>query len=89
MPQAGVMCDNGRGRNLKQVCKSMSSAAGPRSAFGRAIGCIVSGHADVAGDPDDGPVDGAGPEEGLYQGRVRPFQVPAANEAPTDIGTVS
>ena len=53
---------------------------------------FVPGHADVAGDPEDGPVDGAGFEEsqeGLHQGRVRLFRVPAVDEAPTDGGTVS
>ena len=44
-----------------QVCKSTPGAAVSRSACGRAVGSFVRGHADVAGDPVDGPVDGAGP----------------------------
>ena len=81
---------------MNQGCKFTPGAAGSRPACGRAIGTFVPGHADVAGDQEDGPVDGAsvhwaGPEEsqeGLHKGRVRPFRVPAVDEAPADVGTV-
>ena len=42
---------------INQVFKSTPGAAGLRSACGRAIGSFGPGHADVAGDPEDGPVD--------------------------------
>ena len=77
---------------INQVCKSTPAAAGSRSACDRAIGSIVSGHADVAGDPEEGPGDGAGSEEGqegLHQERARPFRVPAVDEASADVGTFS
>ena len=73
------MCDSGRRPKsyiivivvlnaINQVCKSTLGAAGSRSACGRDIGSFVPGHADVAGDPEDGPVNGAGPEEGQDRG---------------------
>ena len=74
-----------------QICKSTPGAAGPRSACGRAVGSLVPRDAGVPGDPGDGPVDGAVPkegQEGLHQGHVGPFRVPAIDEAPADVGTV-
>ena len=74
-----------------QICKSTPGAAGPCSACGRAVGSFIPRYAGVPGDPDDGPVDGAVPkesQEGLHQGRVGPFRVPAVDEAPADVGTV-
>ena len=70
---------------INQICKSTPGAAGSRSACGRAVGNFVPRHANVAGDPDDGPVDGAGPGEArraFTRGALGPFEFQPSTRQP-------